>query len=115
MSPRANWLGNSLDELSSYMRPLAVKLLSDAAKAGIPCRVVDTGRTPSEQAVKIMYGVSWTENSRHLPQPPEGKSEAVDLVPQEILDEHKSNWSPDSPLWARLGAIGENLGLTWGG
>ena len=78
-------------------------------------RVVDTGRTPSEQEVKLATKVSWTKRSHHLPQPPEGKSEAIDIVPIKILDEGDEEWDPSNKLWWQLGAVGESLGLAWGG
>jgi hypothetical protein len=108
-------MGNSLDELASYFRPQAQELLDDCATIGIPCRVVDTGRTPTEQEAKLAQGVSWTSHSKHEPQPPEGKSEAIDIVPEAILEEHKSDWDPSNPLWLKIGEIGERLGMEWGG
>lgn len=108
-------MGRSLDELTSYMRPKAELLLTGCAAIGVPCRVVDTGRTHLEQDQKILDGVSWTQRSKHEPQPPEGKSEAVDIVPESILSEHKPDWNPKHPDWQKIGAIGENLGLRWGG
>jgi peptidoglycan LD-endopeptidase CwlK len=106
-------MGKSLDELASYFRPLAEKLITACEDAGIPVTVVDTGRTPVEQQQKLAQGVSWTEHSKHLPQPPEGKSEAIDLCPTEYLT--MKNWNPTGPLWDHMGAIGESLGLIWGG
>ncbi len=108
-------MGKSLDELTSYFRPLAEQLLSQCKAVDIPCRVVDTGRTPSEQVQKLLQKVSWTSLSKHLPQPPEMKSEAVDIVPEAILEEHKPNWDVTSPLWTTIGVIGEDVGLEWGG
>ena len=106
-------MGNSLTELASYMLPLAQELIQRAAVAGIEPIVIDTGRTPAEQQVKIEQGVSWTLNSKHEPQPPEGKSEAIDIAPKSLLA--TKLWSPDSPLWMQLGAIGKEIGLEWGG
>lgn len=108
-------MGNSLDELASYFLPLAQALLTDCEGFGIPCRVIDTGRTFQQQEQKLAEGVSWTQNSKHLPQPPEEKSEAIDIAPEAILDEHKADWDPPNPLWEKIGKIGEALGLEWGG
>ena len=90
-------------------------MLERAKEAGVECKIVDTGRTPTEQQVKISQGVSWTNNSKHLPQMPEGKSEAIDIVPLSVLEEHKPTWSPEHPDWQKIGPIGEQLGLRWGG
>jgi D-alanyl-D-alanine carboxypeptidase len=108
-------MGRDLDELASYMLPLAQALLDACAAAGEPCRVVDTGRTPQEQELKLAQGVSWTMRSKHEPQPPEMKSEAIDIVPLSILSEHKPDWDPSNTAWITIGAIGEGLGLHWGG
>jgi hypothetical protein len=108
-------MGTSLDALASYFKPIAEELLAKCSEAGIPCRVVDTDRTALEQRVKLAQGVSWTPHSKHLPQPPEEKSEAIDIVPISILAEDKRDWDPTSPVWFQIGKIGEELGLTWGG
>ncbi len=108
-------MGNNLNELASYFEPLAMSLLSACSQAGVPCRVIDTGRTAEEQVRKLETKISWTSHSKHEPQPPEGKSEAIDICPLAILQEHKLDWDPASPLWLRIGVIGEALGLKWGG
>jgi D-alanyl-D-alanine carboxypeptidase-like protein len=108
-------VGNSLDELASYFRPLAEQLIERCSAAGIPVRIEDTGRTPVEQVQKLSTGQSWTKNSKHLPQPPEWKAEAIDLVPEIILEQNKKNWDPTNPVWLKMGEIGESLGLVWGG
>jgi|SRR6267142_300506 len=106
-------MGKDLDELASYMKPLAEELLSQAKAAGLDPVVEDTGRTVEEQDQKLALGISWTLRSKHLPQPPEMKSEAIDIVPRECMSQ--KFWGPDNPKWNRLGEIGESLGLFWGG
>jgi hypothetical protein len=106
-------MGNSLNELASYMQPKAAALLQESKDKGIALAVIDTGRTPAEQQTKRAQGVSWVTVSKHEPQPPEGKSEAIDVCPIELLD--TKLWSPASPLWQQVGEIGEGLGLRWGG
>jgi hypothetical protein len=106
---------NTLNDAASYCVPLFLQLVENCAKAGVPVRIVDISRTPSQQQVKIATGVSWTQNSKHLPQPPEGKSEAIDIVPLVILGEHKPDWDPGSLAWQKIGKIGQDLGLEWGG
>jgi len=91
-------MGKDLNELASYFLPKAQALLDTCASAGVPVRVVDTGRSASEQESKIAQGVSWTTHSKHEPQPPEQKSEAIDVVPVAILSEHKADWDPTSVL-----------------
>ena len=106
-------MGNSLQELASYMQPLAVALINKCQLAGVPVAVIDTGRNAAEQVQKLAQGVSWTRNSRHEPQPPEMKSEAIDVCPKVYLS--MKGWNPGGPLWKVIGAIGEDLGLEWGG
>jgi peptidoglycan L-alanyl-D-glutamate endopeptidase CwlK len=106
-------MGNSIDELASYMQPLCTQFLAAAQAAGIECFLVDTGRTQGEQQTKLSQGVSWTQNSRHLPQPPEMKSEAFDVVPKAYMS--MKNWNPYGDYWDKLGEIGKGLGLKWGG
>ncbi len=108
-------MGKDMSELASYFEPLAQDLLDKCYLAGIQCRVIDTGRTPEEQVVKLETKVSWTSHSKHEPQLPEGKSEAIDICPLAILAEHKVDWDSASPLWLQIGEIGEGIGLKWGG
>lgn len=108
-------VGASLNELASYFRPLAEQLLIECGRSGVPVRIVDTGRSLTEQRQKIAQKVSWTNNSKHLPQPPEGLSEAIDIVPLAVLSEHKPDWDPTNPAWQIVGHIGRRLGLRWGG
>jgi len=103
-------MGKSLDELASYFRPQVNQLLE---LVEFPVTIIDTGRTPEEQEQKLAQGVSWTTHSKHEPQPPEMKSEAIDLCPTEYLT--MKGWNPSGPLWAELGELGESLGLHWGG
>lgn len=106
-------MGKSLDALTSYFRPQVDEFLGACEAAGILLTIIDTDRTPSEQEQKLAQGVSWTQNSKHLPQPPEGKSEAIDVCPTAYLT--VKNWNPTGPLWSQIGAIGESCGMFWGG
>lgn len=108
-------MGNSLSELASYFQPLALRLIEGCAAIGVDVRVIDTGRTPKEQQQKLLTKVSWTLVSKHEPQPPEMKSEAIDIAPIKILDEGREDWDPTNPLWEQIGHVGESLGLRWGG
>ena len=106
-------MGNSLDALASYFRPQVDDFLNRCSVAGIDLIIVDTDRTPAEQVVKLSQGVSWTNRSKHEPQPPEMKSEAIDVAPKEYLP--MKGWYPGGPLWDQLGEIGERCGMFWGG
>jgi len=81
-------------------------------EAGIPVVVVDTLRTEAEHQANLARGVSWTKHSKHL------DGDAIDICPFSQFDAHGGNkllWDARHPFWPRLGALGEALGLRWGG
>ena len=96
-----------LDDLDPHFLPAAMELLARLVEARIHVRIIDTLRTPAEHARNLAAGVSWTDRSKHL----DGK--AIDLCPVELLS--VKGWAPGSPLWQRMGEIGEAVGLRWGG
>jgi len=105
-------MNRSLNSLSSRFRPLACELIARCVEAGIPVLIVNTLRTTAEQEQNIAKGVSWTRNSKHL------TGDAIDLAPYEVYQLHgpdKVNWNGSDPVWQRMGAIGEAIGLKWGG
>ena len=104
-------MSRRLNDLSPRFKPLAMELVARCVEAGIPVLIVDTLRTQDEHAANIAKGVSWTTRSKHL------TGDAIDLCPYETYQLHgpdKLQWA-DGPVWHRLGAIGEALGLRWGG
>lgn len=105
-------MSRKLDDLSPRFRPLAVELVARCVEAGLAVVIVDTRRTPAEHAANLAKGVSWTPHSKHL------DGDAIDLVPYAVYDAHgpdKLLWDAGDPIWQKLGAIGEGLGLRWGG
>jgi peptidoglycan L-alanyl-D-glutamate endopeptidase CwlK len=105
-------VSRSLDDLSERFRPLAMALLARTVEAGIPVVIVDTLRTPAEHQANLAKGVSWTTHSKHL------DGDAIDICPFSQYDAFgpdKLLWDARHPFWPRLGAIGEALGLRWGG
>lgn len=105
-------MSRALDDLSDDFRPLAMQLLARCVEAGIAVVVVDTLRTPEEHAENLRRGVSWTTRSKHL------DGDAIDIAPFETYALHgadKIKWDASDTIWKRLGAIGESLGLRWGG
>jgi len=110
-------VSRSLNDLDSRFRPLAFELIARCTEARICVIIVDTLRTVEEQKDNIRRGVSWTQNSKHLPQPPEGKSLAIDIAPYHtylLNGPDKLEWDRNDPVWKRIGEIGERLGLKWG-
>ena len=105
-------MSRALDDLSPRFRPLAVEFLARLVEAGIHVMVVDTLRTPAEQAQNVAKGVSWTMNSRHL------TGDAIDVCPYEtylLHGEDKLQWQTSDPIWQKIGQIGEACGMRWGG
>ena len=102
-----------VSELASYVQPLYLQFKANCLAAGLDTETIDIARTPAQQQQNIINGVSWTQNSKHLPQPPEGKSEAFDEAIKEYIP--MKMWNPHGPKWAQMGSIGKKLGLLWGG
>ena len=106
-----------LNDLDYRVKNKMMELLARASEAGIPLMIINTLRTPEEQAEYVAKGTSWTNNSRHLPQQPDGKSLAMDVCPYDQFQLHgpdKLNWNDADPVWKTLGKIGQGLGLKWG-
>jgi D-alanyl-D-alanine carboxypeptidase len=107
----------SLDHLAPEFRPLALELIAQCIQQRIQIVIINTLRTPAEQAAELASGNSWTSNSKHLPQPPSGLSQAIDIAPLSQYTEHgasKIDWDDDDLNWDLIGAIGIKLGLRWG-
>ena len=107
-----------LDDLDPSFRPKAMELLARGAEAGIPLMIIDTLRTIEEQTAAVKNGFSSTMRGKHLPQPPSGKSKAMDVCPYSEFQLHgpdKLQWDSTDPSWLKIGLIGESLGLKWGG
>ena len=105
-------MSRRLDDLSPRFRPLAMELLARCVEQGLAVAIVDTLRTPEEHQANLAKGVSWTTHSKHL------DGDAIDICPYSVWDAHgpdKLNWDVADPVWQKLGAIGEALGLRWGG
>ena len=104
-------MSRRLNDLDPRFRPLAFELLARCVEAGICVRIIDTLRTPEEQAANLAKGVSWTKRSLHL------VGLAIDICPFDTFDLHGSNkleWRTDDPVWVTLAQIGRKLGLRCG-
>jgi peptidoglycan LD-endopeptidase CwlK len=105
-------VSKALDDLSPRFKPIAIEFLARTVEAGIPVVIVDTLRTPAEHQANLAKGVSWTPHSKHL------DGDAIDICPYSQYDAHGADkllWTASDPIWQRLGALGEALGLRWGG
>lgn len=105
-------MSRTLDDLSPRFLPLALQLLGRAIEAKIPVLITATGRTAAEQAEAVRTGHSKVAHSKHQ------DGNAIDIVPWAVFQLHgedKLQWDTLDPVWPALGAIGEALGLRWGG
>ena len=102
-----------LDMLCPCVRAKAEEFLAQASAAGIPVTIYETLRGIKRQEHYVEIGVSWSMNSKHLPQPPNDLSLAFDAAPTEYLTEPK--WCPGGPYWRSLMHISESVGLFNGG
>jgi len=102
---------NKVNELQESVRPLALKLLEQAAAQGIPLRVVSAYRSPATQQALLESGRGVTQAGALLSY--HNHRLAFDVVPVEYLS--LPDWNPSGPLWALVGSIGKSVGLEWGG
>ena len=96
-------MSRALHDLSDTFRPLACELLARCVEAKIPVMIIDTLRTEAEQADNIAKGVS---------------GDAIDIAPYAVFDiggRNELQWDSDADVWTQIGAIGESVGLRWGG
>ena len=102
----------SLDSLSPRFRPLVDRFLARLVEAKIPVMIVSTLRTAAEQAEAVRTGHSKVKHSKHQ------DGDAIDVVPYSQYAIHGDNkllWDTTDPIWLKIGAIGESVGMRWGG
>jgi peptidoglycan L-alanyl-D-glutamate endopeptidase CwlK len=102
----------ALNSLSQRTKPLAIHLLARCTEARIQVVIINTLRTPAEQAAALASGHSWVKHSKHQ------DGDAFDIAPLDVYLLHgpdKICWSAADPVWERLGMMGESVGLAWGG
>lgn len=108
----------SLSDLLPPARQRAEALLVACRQSGIDILVTSTYRDLESQAA--LYAQGRTAPGRIVTNAKAGQSfhnwrVALDIVP---LWDGKPVWGttgPDSELWARVGALGEHVGLEWAG
>ena len=98
-----------LNALHPYFRDKVATLIAMCKAKGIELAIVESYRTHAKQNEFKAMGKNYTRSSG-------GKSRhqyglAVDVVP--VIDSI-AQWD-NSKLWRKVGVIGEQLGLRWGG
>jgi len=96
-------------KLSARLEPLAKEFLYNCQVKGYDIRITSGFRSQAEQNALYAQGrtapgeiVTWTKDSKHVVQ------NAFDVA-------FKGNPYPKNFDWEKLGIIGEELGLRWGG
>ena len=112
-------MSKSLSDFCPKNRHKIMEFLAKLTEERIPILIVDVLRTPEEQADNIARKVSWTLNSKHLPQQECGcqLSHAIDVAPYNQFNLHgadKLQWDGSDPVWDKIIAIAESLGLKSG-
>lgn len=106
-------MSQALDDLDPRFKVLAIELLARLVEAKLPVLIVETRRTPAQQAINLAKGVSWVVHSKHL------DGLAMDLVPYSVYTlapgGDKLEWDGSNPAWQTIGRIAKSLGLRWGG
>ncbi len=98
-----------LQSLHPYFRDKVLQLISQCRQKGIEIAVVETYRTHAKQNEYTSMGRKYTRakagHSKHQ------YGLAVDIV---ALKDSVPQWN-NIALWRKIGAMGERLGLRWGG
>lgn len=100
-----------VNELQEAVRPLAMNFLRLAADQNLPVKIVSAYRPPSDQQALYDSGKNVTNAPALMSY--HNHRLAFDAVPLDYLS--FPDWNPSGPLWNKIGAIGQSVGLEWGG
>ena len=98
--------------LCPCIRSLYLALYAACHDEGINPVTVETLRQLDRQKYYVRIGVSWTLESFHLPQPPNGQALAFDVCPKDYLREPL--WRPRGEKWKQMRMVARELGLIVG-
>lgn len=98
-----------LDALHPYFLEKVNKLIAICKTKGIELAIVESFRTTAKQNEYKAMGKKYTRATGGLSKHQYGL--AIDVVP--VIDS-VAQWD-NAKLWKKIGAIGEQLGLRWGG
>jgi peptidoglycan L-alanyl-D-glutamate endopeptidase CwlK len=114
-----------ITDLCADLRRIAKTFLSDCEAAGLDVVIICTYRSNSEQAELYASGRNGKgvivtnckpgQSKHNATEAGAPGARAFDAVP---ITNGKVDWSTDEGhchQWARMGQIGQNLGLEWGG
>jgi len=98
-----------LNSLHPYFRDQIIKLIKICKSKGITLAVVESFRTSSKQNEYKSMGEKYTRSKGGRSKHQYGL--AIDVVP---IVSGEAQWH-NKALWKRVGVVGEQLGLRWGG
>jgi hypothetical protein len=98
-----------LNSLHPFFRDKVIELKSRCASLGIHLAIVETYRTRAKQTEYKSMGQKYTRSAGGISKHQYGL--AADVVP---LQDSVADWD-DARLWQKVGQVGEQLGLRWGG
>ncbi|HAE37844.1 MAG TPA: peptidase M15 [Candidatus Riflebacteria bacterium] len=114
-----------IEDLHPTLQPLARQFVQLCKKDGIDVLIYMTWRSNAEQ--DDLYALGRTKPGKKVTMLPGGRSDhnhtvngkpaslAFDAVPQRLVDGRKVAIWNDPALWARMGEIAAEIGLSWGG
>lgn len=100
---------NDLNSLHPFFRDQIVKLIEKCKAKGIELAIVETYRTHAKQHEYKTMGKKYTSSGAGQSKHQYGL--AIDVVP---IVKSAAVWD-NVALWRKIGTIGEQLGLCWGG
>lgn len=105
-------MDNRISSLTPAAQAIAQKFISEAAAAGVPIKITSTLRTAAEQ--DALYAQGRTKPGAIVTNLKGGQSihetgNAFDVIPE------NGGYHASQATWDKIGAIGESLGLEWGG
>lgn len=110
----------NLEDLSDDVKYMALAFIDSCKREGIDVLIYCTLRSNEEQDALYAQGRTTpgkirtnarAGQSAHNPDK-SGKSRAFDCCPMLY---GKPEWNTSSPLWMKMGVIGESVGLEWSG
>ena len=108
----------SRENVSQAKTPLRLVVERAIEITEIDFSAVECKRTPEKQQQNILNGVSWTMDSRHLPDP-DGEDDlvwAIDIYPWHLGETNHSPWLYRKIAKAMFrAAIELNVDIEWGG
>lgn len=106
-------MSNRLEDLNDETRMLCAAFLAACAREGILLRVTHTLRTYAEQ--DRLYAQGRTAPGPRVTAAPGGWSWHNHACAFDVCQQGPEPYPEDDEFWEKIGSLGENVGLEWGG